>query len=226
MLPSLFSFATSPHLQFNMRALIPVLIKSRMLTHCLCLNNRGPLEGLLGMLRTRGYTHTRAADVTLPQSGVIISPNYTSPIFPRVKLQLCVAVAQSNWLCPDLTGGTSERWAYHALPVTAKTNNWVLIVHKAAWLWKGRVSTTDLWPFKTNYDTCHWLGSEEINAVENAKANKRKINICLRPSREPEGFVNHTAVSVIKLTFISIACTAHLFNFRTYWSYKKGRAKA
>lgn len=158
-----------------------------MLTHCLCLNNRGPLKGLLWILRITG--HTRRVDVTPPQSRVIISPNYTPPIFLRVKLQLCVVVAQSNWLRPELTGGPSERWAYHALPVTADTNYWMLIVHDAAWPWKGRVRTTNFWPFKTNYGTCHWLRSEEINAIENANANKRKINISLRPTLKPEGFV-------------------------------------
>lgn len=181
MLPSIFCFSSCRYLQFSMKALIPVLIKSSMLTHCLCLNNRAP-KGSFGNLKDH-RTHTQGRCNTTTE------PNYTPPIFLRVKLQLCVVVAQSNWLLPDLTGGPSERWAYHALPVTADTNHWMLIVHDAAWPWKGRVRTTNLWPFKTNYGTCHWLRTEEINAIENTNANKRKINISLRPTLKPEGFV-------------------------------------
>lgn len=90
----------------------------------------------------RTYTHAHT-DVTLPQRRVIISPNYLPPIFPRVQLQQCVVVAQNNWHCPDLTGGTTERWAYHVLPVTAKTNNEVEMVYEATWLWNSKVRTTD-----------------------------------------------------------------------------------
>lgn len=57
----------------------------------------------------RKHIHTRI-HVTLPQKKVMISSNYIPPIFPRMQLQQRVAVAQSNWHCPDLTGGTSERW--------------------------------------------------------------------------------------------------------------------
>lgn len=56
-----------------------------------------------------------------------------------MQLQQRVAVAQSNWHCPDLTGGTSERWGYHALPVIAETNNEVQIVCTAT-----EVSATEL----------------------------------------------------------------------------------
>ena len=42
-----------------------------------------------------------------------------------------------------------------------------------------------------------WV-SDEINAFENTKANKKGINICLRPEREPGGYINHTADSVVE----------------------------